>query len=197
MGISKVGQLAEWSRLEMSVGSGELLILDESALLIVSGAELERFDLGTVLVGRQSYTVLTGYEGTGRCFWCGGELKGKLKRYCYGHMKEYYRYFEWNSARHRCIERQDRRCANCGIHMDDMPNMGYREMQTSYRVHHIVPLNGSKWDFSAFNLPWNLIGLCHDCHLEIHAAMRPGPHVPKDRIEAARQVGQAIMEEVL
>ena len=52
----------------------------ESALDIVSAEELVRFDLGTVLINRRSYTILTGYEGPVRqCFWCGGELAGRLR----------------------------------------------------------------------------------------------------------------------
>ena len=138
---------------------------DYGALDIENGEELLRFDLGTVLIRHTQYTVLTRYEGPERrCFWCGGELKGKLKRYCYGHMQEYYRHFEWSTARRWCFERQEGQCANCGKgdwHKDLL------------EIHHIVPINGGVRYFTAFNLPWNLIGLCHDCHQEIHATMRP------------------------
>ena len=132
------------------------------ALNIKSAQELEEFDLGTILINHTRYTVLTGYEGTGKCFWCGGELKGKLKRYCRGHMKEYYRHFEWNNARNWCCERQDGLCANCGVRHD-----------YSLEVHHIVPLNGDVRYFTAYNLPWNLIALCRECHKDIHRVMRP------------------------
>ena len=153
------------------------------ALNLESGAELECFDLGTVLINHISYTVLTGYEGTGKCLWCGGELKGKLKRYCYGHMKEYYRHFEWLSARNWCIERQNGTCPNCGRHW------GY-----GLEVHHIVPLKGERRYFSAYNLPWNLIALCHYCHMEVHAAMRPVPTIKiLDSWEIAQRTGQAVM----
>lgn len=91
--------------------------MPETALEIISGAELLRFQPNVVEINGQDYQVLTGYEGTGRCFWCGGELRGKLKRYCYGHMILYYRYFEWGSARRWCIERSEGRCANCGIYL--------------------------------------------------------------------------------
>lgn len=162
--------------------------MPETALEIESGAELLRFQPNEVEINGRLYLVLTGYEGTGhRCFWCGGELKGKLKRYCYGHMLLYYRHFEWSSARAWCIERQEGRCANCDVFQGDR-----------LEVHHIVPLDGSPRYFTAFNIWWNLMGFCHDCHQEVHAAMRPLPAVRSRTIgdswiEAKRR-GQAIME---
>lgn len=162
--------------------------MPELALEIQSGQELERYQPNEVLIGGQAYKVLTGWEGTGRCFWCGGELKGKLRRYCYGHMKEYYRHFEWRSARNWCCERQEGLCANCGA------NHGY-----SLEVHHIVPLKGTPRYFTAFNLPWNLIGFCHECHQEVHAVMRPQKEKPSkvSVYELAREQGQLVFEEIL
>jgi len=147
------------------------MVIGGSALEIESGAELESFDLGTVLIGNKYYTVLTGYEGTGMYFWCGAELTGRLKRYCRGHGKEYYRHFEWNSASQWALERAEYRCQNCGVAQEYI-NDGYI-ISTNLEVHHIVPLNGRPRFFSVFNLPWNLVALCHECHLEIHAIMRP------------------------
>jgi len=161
--------------------------MPELAFEIQSGQELERYVPNEVMISGKTYFVLTGYEGTGRCFWCGAELTGKLKRYCYGHMIEYYRYFEWPSARRWCCERQDGLCANCGLRLD-----------YSLEVHHIVPLNGSPRYFTAFNLPWNLIGFCHDHHQEIHAVMREAFKLPvKDVWELAMETGQGIMADLL
>lgn len=165
----------------------------ESALDIVTVEELERFDLGMVLVGHTSYTVLTSYEGPERrCFWCGGELKGGLKRYCYGHMTEYYNHFNWGYAKDWCIERYEHRCANCGMHQHDIPGVGYY-LKSGMEVHHIIPVNGESRYFSAYNLPWNLIALCHECHLDIHAAMRI-KKPPPDIFDLAFARGQAVME---
>jgi 5-methylcytosine-specific restriction endonuclease McrA len=75
-------------------------------------------------------------------------------------MKEYWRHFRWDSASEWCKERQHGHCANCGE-------------KKVLQVHHIIPMNGGKRFFSAFNIPWNLVALCRACHLEIHAAMRP------------------------
>ncbi len=157
-----------------------------NALNIESGQELERFIPNRIKIGHTEYLVLTGWEGTGRCFWCGGELKGKLKRYCYGHMKEYYRHFFWQSARDWCIERQEGLCANCHRYFGD-----------KLEVHHIVPLNGFMRWVTPFNLPWNLIGFCHEDHLAVAAAMRP----PKestvfDSWKLAEFTGQTIMSEL-
>ncbi|KKN57900.1 hypothetical protein LCGC14_0557310, partial [marine sediment metagenome] len=41
----------------------------------------------------------------------------------------------------------------------------------------IVPLLGERRQFTAYNLPWNLIVLDHWCHVELHAAMRLPPLV--------------------
>ena len=156
-----------------------------NALEIESGAELERFDLGYLEIRHQAFSVLTGLENTDhKCWWCGCELKGRAKKWCRGHMKEYFRHFEWASARAWCINRQKDRCANCG---------GF----SSLEVHHIVPLKGGARYFTAYNLPWNLIGFCHACHQEVHAVMRP----PKestvfDSWEQAEFAGQGIMREL-
>lgn len=161
--------------------------MKESALEITTGQELLRFDLGTVTIARTSYTVLTGFEGAERrCFWCGGPLKGKQKRYCYGHMTEYYRHFEWSTARDWCCARQQGLCANCGTHHGRF-----------LEVHHIVPLRGESRYFSAFNLPWNLTGFCHQCHLEVHAVMRPPKKTPPTGYDERIAQGQLPLSLVL
>ncbi len=171
----------------------------ESALDIVTAEELVRFDLGTVLINRRSYTVLTGYEGVVRqCFWCGGELAGRLKRYCRGHMKEYYNHFDWGYAKDWCVERYEHKCANCGIAQGDIPLVGSYEVRSGMEVHHIIPLDGGSRQFTPYNLPWNLIALCHTCHLEVHVAMREEVvkkiKAAADPFELANTRGQAVME---
>ncbi len=152
----------------------------ESALEITTAQELERFDLGNVVINRTRYTVLTGYEGTERrCFWCGGSLAGsKLKRYCYGHMTEYYNHFDWGYAKSWCIERYEYKCASCGMHVDDIPEVGSYYKRSGLEVHHIIPLEGESRQFTAYNLPWNLIALCHTCHVAVHAIMTVSAYVP-------------------
>lgn len=164
-----------------------------TAFEIESGQELERFQPNEVIIDGCIYYVLTGHEGTGRCFWCGGELKGKLKRYCYGHMKEYYRHFGWPEARRWCCRRQEGICANCGTRPPESRSFDYYSLE----VHHIVPLRGRKRDFSAFNIPWNLIGFCHECHKFIHAIMRDASKpISFDSFEKAKNIGQLIFKEL-
>ena len=154
----------------------------ESALDITSGFELERFGLGTVEIGHTTYTVLTGLEGTGKCFWCGGELKGKLKRYCRGHMIEYYRHFDWGYASNWARREANFKCQNCGH-------------RGSLEVHHIVPLKGETRQFTAYNLPWNLIVLCHGCHMELHRIMNHREPKPlPDVFKEAKRRGQGVFE---
>ena len=165
---------------------------DKSALEIKNGQELEQFDLGTILVKRTRYVVLTGFENDDhRCFWCGVELTGsKLKRYCRGHMKEYYNHFMWIYASTEALKRADYRCENCG--KKGAHSLGYSG-RYNLEVHHIVPLEGNRRDFSAYNLPWNLIVLCHDCHLEIHAIMRPPPKEKESDYDIAVSKGQLVL----
>lgn len=164
-------------------------ILD-SALKITTAEELMEFDLGMVEISGTRYTVLTGFEGTGRCFWCGGELKGKLKRYCYGHMILYYRHFEWANARAWCCERQKGLCAVCGVYCGYSLDGQWHSYGHSLEVHHVTPLNGSARYFTAYNLPFNLVGLCHKHHVEAGSALRS----PKlNTWKKAVQAGQAIM----
>ena len=154
-----------------------MMTINKSALELESGAELEKFDLGYVLINHTKYKVLTGYEGIGRCFWCGKELEGKRKRYCRGHMGIYYKHFMWQSASKWALERANYCCQNCGS-------------KVRLEVHHIVPLNGGDRFFSALNLPWNLVTLCHECHVEIHKEVKQ----LKNSWEDARAKGQEVME---
>jgi 5-methylcytosine-specific restriction endonuclease McrA len=59
-------------------------------------------------------------------------------------------------------------------------------------VHHIVPLStiGYRPEFSAYHLPWNLVALCHECHLEIHAIMRPPAVTSQTKYDRAISAGQ-------
>lgn len=162
---------------------------DDSALRIQSGAELEHFSPATIIIHGISYIVLTGFEGTGRCFWCGGYLKGKRKRYCTGHMQLYYIHFLWTNAASWALERADHKCENCGKEREYI-DWGWNGRRINLEVHHIVPLKGDRRDFSAFNLPWNLVVLCRECHLEIHRIMEA---INTDPWVIAQESGQAVM----
>ena len=67
------------------------------------------------------------------------------------------------------------------------------EQMTNLRAHHIIPLEGMERAMSPFNIFWNLICLCHKCHLEIHALMRElTKPILKDMFELARERGQLV-----
>jgi hypothetical protein len=168
-----------------------MLGADYNALQIESGMELERFDLGTVIIKGIEFVVLTGYEGSGGCMWCGTPLKGKHK-YCYGHMTLYYNNFNWGYASFEAKKRAGHKCENCGVSEHNISHYGQFNM-TNLEVHHIVPLKGEPRFFSAFNLPWNLIYLCHTCHLEVHKAMRPPPKSPPTTYEQMIARGQYVL----
>ena len=133
------------------------------------GAELLTWEPQTIRIGYQNYTILTGFEGSGRCFWCGGDLEGKAKAYCRGkhHMDEYYRHFRWSYASTWAIRRAGHKCENCG----KLSGITF-DVHARLEVHHIVPFAGRHRDeFSPFHLPWNLVVLCHDCHVLLHVIL--------------------------
>jgi len=164
--------------------------MPETAFEIQNGQELERFCPNQVQDRYRTYLVLTGNECPGHCFWCGREFdeksKARHRHYCYGHMAEYYKHFFWQSARNWCIERQDFKCANCGV-----------KITYSDEVHHIVPLKGERRDISPFNLPWNLMAFCHVCHQEVHRVMKRACPLPSDKFELAIAQGQGIFSGIL
>ena len=162
--------------------------------------DLIRWDGAT---GRDSfgiYHIITGFEGTGGCFWCGKELEGR-RRFCghrSGHWTLYNNYFCWSFARGWCLERYGYQCANCGYH-GVVPRGDHPSWYTEgLEVHHIIPLEGMERAYSPDNVPWNLIALCHDCHQLIHAVMResnkPGP---QDIFTSALEKGQGVFESLL
>ena len=158
--------------------------------------ELIHWDTSTGRDSFGSFTVITGYEGTGRCFWCGADIEGR-RRYCRGRKgcwTRYQEHFAWSYAKGACLKRFDYRCANCGIKGRNL-NMGSN--MTNLRAHHIIPLNGDSRVVSVYNISWNLICLCHDCHIEVHAIMRP-PRFNKDfkpdTWEEAVKIGQGVFD---
>ena len=177
----------------------------DNALNLESGEELERFDLGTVNIRGNTYQVLTGYEvNEDVCWWCGKPIEQNKRHahYCRGKshddflscFRQYHEYFDWQYASRRSMRKAERKCQNCGVAATDI---GTRYAHSNLEVHHIVPLKGSLRSFTAYNLPWNLIVLCHDCHQLAHAALRPPKTVRKDsKIDSwnlADKIGQSLM----
>ena len=79
--------------------------------------DLIHWDTFTLRDSFGSFTVITGFEGTGRCFWCGEKIEGR-RRYCGGHKgcwTRYQEHFAWNYAKGACLKRYDYKCANCSV----------------------------------------------------------------------------------
>lgn len=128
------------------------------------------------------YSICSGHEAPGKCFWCGAEVKGR--RFCafigpvksyldpYTHKWrqdeqpqpycsfQYWRHFGWNSASAWCWEKADGKCQECGTYTEP----------PSRRTHHIQPLNGQPRSVSILNRPENLSPLCAHHHGLAHAA---------------------------
>lgn len=62
---------------------------------------------------------------------------------------------EWHDTREYVLERDDGKCADCGIEEDVMS------------VHHLVPRKQGGKD-----VPENLVTLCASCHAKRHAQMK-------------------------
>lgn len=109
------------------------------------------------------YQIMTGQEGTGKCWWCGGEFPDKRhRRYCSENCSdEYYRHFWWASATRWALERANHKCQECGA--DNSAPHYYNLV-----VHHIEPLNNETRFINIKNRPENLIVLCRVCHAKAH-----------------------------
>jgi len=144
------------------------------------------------------FTVITGFEGTGGCFWCGQQLVGR-RRFCQrgsGCWTRYQEHFTWSYASHKVVRESGYRCQNCGRENVDIPIIGgkYNE-RSGLEVHHIIPLNGQDRAVSVYNIYWNLIPLCHDCHMLLHAILRERTESKvMDVFQLAGIQGQGIFE---
>lgn len=145
-----------------------------------------------------TFTVITGHEGTGACFWCGAEISGR-RRYCKhrsGCWTAYQKMFTWSFAAAGAIKRAGHRCENCGA-KECFIEIGWTG-RTNLEVHHVVPLNGKPRAASVYNVPWNVICLCHACHMALHAIMREvvitaRPTIKKSVWDLALERGQSIL----
>ncbi len=171
-----------------------------NAALLYSQEEIEAFVVTTARDSFGTYHILTGYEGKGDCFWCGKDFEGKRKRYCKGqdldtdetaHWRQYHQHFTWAFARDWCNARYNHACANCSAIGSHWANDHFIRGEVLLEVHHIIPLEGESRQWTPYNLPWNLICLCHGCHLDIHAAMRVDAH---DKFKATNDVFKLAIE---
>ncbi len=99
--------------------------------------------------------ILTGYEGTGKCYWCGGENKRSRHYCCKECFNNYYDSFFWLWARDKALTRENHQCQRYGS----------SDCSRTVEVHHIVPLNGSYRMWNVLNRQDNLEVLCVTHHL--------------------------------
>lgn len=98
--------------------------------------------------------ILTGYEETDRCYWCGGELSSRRLCYCSIECQlNYYRNFCWIEAEHIALREAKYTCRECG-----------ERNRLELEVHHIIPLNGGYRMWNVLNKQENLKVLCLECH---------------------------------
>jgi 5-methylcytosine-specific restriction endonuclease McrA len=106
-----------------------------------------------------SYEILSGYEGKGKCWWCGAKFADKrVRRFCSTKCRrKYENTFYWAWAARLAVRRAKFSCQDCGI-------TGRRRLH----VHHIQPLLGGNRMKNVLNRPDNLIVLCKKCHQKRH-----------------------------
>lgn len=117
---------------------------------------------------------ITGYEGKGVCYLCGGKLTGRRTSYCCDeHRQIYYENFSWQDARKIALERSYHRCQRCGIG-DPIWYTRWSPMSEEFiknhkvEVHHIDPIEGKNRLWNMKNMQSNLAVLCKSCHKEVH-----------------------------
>jgi len=123
--------------------------------------------------------VCTGLENKGVCVMCGGELPKRRRIYCSEECAErYVHLFSWGEAQRDALKRAHWRCQICGVSNDGLFKIGVKLLDWDdnsiyilYRleVHHIIPLSGADRAWHPLNVPWNLLVLCHDCHVYVHS----------------------------
>ena len=122
--------------------------------------------------------VCTGFENQGVCAMCGGKLGKRRRVYCCDTCSDLYNdLFRWSAAKWDAIDRANHKCQRCGV-----TELGYWETHRhglspwepslSLEVHHAIPLNGEDRTWHPLNGPWNLMVLCHDCHVLLHTPSR-------------------------
>lgn len=114
------------------------------------------------------FVVISGHEGTGGCWWCGGELPKRRRYCCEACRDEYWRHFSWHEAVLWALERAGRVCHECGK-KDTAEDTYFYTKYSDLVVHHIMPLEGEKRQFNAKNRPENLEVLCRRCHGHRHS----------------------------
>ena len=131
------------------------------------------FELSVMKDKYGEYRSITGHEGTGCCWWCGGKFPDKRpRRFCCEECRnKYQETYYWFWAVPVALQRAGHKCEECGT-------------RGALEVHHIEPLNNEPRVCNILNRSENLIVLCRACHGKRHR---------KDSWEKAEAKGQAIL----
>lgn len=123
------------------------------------------------------------YEKPGRCPWCGGEVKGKRRRFC---CDECRRRFDnmtvWQKGRDayslRILYRDNFTCLDCGEFHAFVNEYGMTIPidDGQLEVHHVKPVADGGGDE-----PENLRTLCKRCHKKRHDELRKKMEVCNDK----------------
>ena len=123
--------------------------------------------------------ILSGFEDTGGCFWC-GRPPGRGAHYCSGECKKnYYQNYNWRMASSARLINDDFTCQKCGFKGKGgvSPGGNYVFWHEGVQVHHRKPINGDYREWNVRNIQRNLITLCEKCHEKIH----PGVWYKKEK----------------
>jgi hypothetical protein len=132
------------------------------------------------------FTIITGYEGQGGCFFCGSPFPpGRPRRFCSAREKKdeyscgdlYNFFFVWNFAKAWCAHRAGHKCAFCGKEEDDIWYGGEHNNErhkSNMQTHHIIPILGRVRWASPYNVPWNLLYLCTEHHKLVTQKIKEG-----------------------
>jgi len=153
------------------------------------------------------FSIITGFEGQGGCFWCGKPFPSSnyARRYCpekshgdYISCSRFYNlFFWWSDASRWALRRYGYRCAFCGEEEKEVQLDRYH-FRTNLEVHHIIPLEGSKRVVTPYNVWWNLLPLCVKCHkivTKLLFEIKSGQTAENlDKFNLAKQTGQSFMQ---
>jgi hypothetical protein len=105
------------------------------------------------------------------CPMCGVPLPPGRTRFCSPWcFRTFYDLFFWAEAVKNALKRAHGKCQVCGLSsagleaIEQIRRPEFWQHHRTLQVHHIDPLNCRRRDFSAMNIPSNLLVVCPECH---------------------------------
>ncbi len=101
----------------------------------------------------------TGNEEGGGCWYCGGDLPKRRRRWCCDdHMYQYWENYNWTMAAAACLRETKHTCANCHrAHKDIFDAIlaehgwGSSFVDAQIEIHHIIPMGGEDRQWHVLN----------------------------------------------